>query len=382
MCLKYRIILLLNRINISLGGSNIIILYFKLITHSRIDEVIVYIEEFRNINFKYSVICLQETWLSENDDLSPFQIEGYNCVSQGKSCSNKGSLLLYIDSKVTFETKMNFNMYQHWEGITEKISGNGLPNQLTIFKLSRPPRSNQILKQFIEELTPIIDTIISQNHNIALVGDTNINLLKMHENSIHCDFFDLIMSYSLNPRINLPTRFTETKGTLIDNIFCKLLTPTNINCAGILINKCSDHQPCFIILNAGTKKTHTPNLVKLKIITQNALLNIKNDLMMTNIHGQLDQSPSADVNSNYDIMFNGIHRVVDKHISSKTVKFNKYKHKQSNWITHGVIKSIKYRDKLYKLLKMTPRASVTYTTQQINLKTYKSILKKLFVQPN
>ena len=101
----------------------------------------------------------------------------------------------------------------------------------------------------------------------------------------------------------------ETKGTLIDNILCKLLTPTNINCAGILLNNFSDHQPCFIILNAETKKTHTPNLVKHKIITQNALLNIKNDLMMTNIHGQLDESPNADVNSNYDIMFNEIHRV-------------------------------------------------------------------------
>ena len=44
-----------------------------------------------------------------------------------------------------------------------------------------------------------------------------------------------------------------------------------------------------------------------------------NDLMMTNIHGQLDKSPSADVYSNYDVMFNEIHSVVEKHISSKTV---------------------------------------------------------------
>ena len=53
---------------------------------------------------------------------------------------------------------------------------------------------------------------------------------------------------------------------------------------------------------------------------------------MTNIHGQLDQSPSADVNSSYDIMFTEIHGVVEKHISSKTVKFNKYKRKKSKWI--------------------------------------------------
>ena len=143
--------------------------------NSRYDKLIVYIEELRKINFKYSVICLQETWLSENDDLSPFQIEGYNCVSQVKSCSNKGGLILYKDNTFTFETKMNFNMYQHWEGTTVKHSGNGLPNPLKIFNLYRPPRSNQILKQFIEELTPIIDTMMSQHHNIALVGDTNGN---------------------------------------------------------------------------------------------------------------------------------------------------------------------------------------------------------------
>ena len=95
---------------------------------------------------------------------------------------------------------------------------------------------------------------------------------------------------------------------------------------------------------------------------------------MTNIHGQLDKSPSADINSNYDIMFNEIHRVVEKHVSSKTVKFNQYKHKKSKWITHGVIKSIKYRDQLYKL-KMAPHSSIAYNTQQINLKTGNSILK-------
>ena len=112
----------------------------------------------------------------------------------------------------------------------------------------------------------------------------------MHENAIHCDFFDLLMSYSLNPHITLPTRFTETKGTLIDNIFCKLLTPANINCPGISINTFSDHQPCFMLLNAETKKTHTPNLVKFKVITQKTLLNIKTKLMMTNISSNVQSA--------------------------------------------------------------------------------------------
>ena len=57
---------------------------------------------------------------------------------------------------------------------------------------------------------------------------------------------------------------------------------------------------------------------------------------------------------------------------SKWVKFNKYKYKKSSWITQGLLKSIKYRDKLYKRIKLT---DPNYDTITINLKTYNGILK-------
>ena len=60
---------------------------------------------------------------------------------------------------------------------------------------------------------------------------------------------------------------------------------------------------------------------------------------------------------------------------SKWVKFNKYKHKKSSWITQGLLKSIKYRDILYKRLKLTAPNSANYDTININLKTYNGILK-------
>ncbi len=34
---------------------------------------------------------------------------------------------------------------------------------------------------------------------------------------------------------------------------------------------------------------------------------------------------------------------------SKLVKFSKYKHKKSKWVTFEIIKSIEYRDNLYKI---------------------------------
>ena len=45
----------------------------------------------------------------------------------------------------------------------------------------------------------------------------------------------------------------------------------------------------------------------------------------------------------------------EKHFPNKRVKVNKHKHKLSPWITTGLIKSIEFRDKLYKWLKSCPQ---------------------------
>ena len=41
------------------------------------------------VNFKFSIICLQESWLSDTDDLSLIQLSGYDCISQEKAATIK-----------------------------------------------------------------------------------------------------------------------------------------------------------------------------------------------------------------------------------------------------------------------------------------------------
>ena len=89
----------------------------------------------------------------------------------------------------------------------------------------------------------------------------------------------------------------------------------------------------------------------------------------------LIKKKNADPNSNYTTLCNEILRSKNKHMPSKWVKFNKYKHKKSSWVTQGLLKSIKYRDKLYKRLQLTDPNSANYDTININLKTYNGILK-------
>ena len=58
----------------------------------------------------------------------------------------------------------------------------------------------------------------------------------------------------------------------------------------------------------------------------------------------------------------------------KKVRFNKYKHNKSTWITMGIINSIKYKDKLYRILKPTCQHDESYNVSALNLRVYKNIL--------
>ena len=60
---------------------------------------------------------------------------------------------------------------------------------------------------------------------------------------------------------------------------------------------------------------------------------------------------------------------------TKLVKLNKYKHNKSMWITQGILRSIQYRVKLYKQLKLTHPNSSNYEIININLKTCNTTLK-------
>ena len=77
------------------------------------------------------------------------------------------------------------------------------------------------IKQFINEFTLLIVSLEKYRLNINLAGDYNLNLLKISNNELCNEFFDLITSHSLLPQITLPTRLSQTSGTLIDNILCK-----------------------------------------------------------------------------------------------------------------------------------------------------------------
>ena len=84
----------------------------------------------------------------------------------------------------------------------------------------------------------------------------------------------------------------------------------------------------------------------------------------------------TDPNGSYQTFENLMQNTYERHFPPKRVKFNKYQHKLSNWITTGILKSIEFRDNLYKRLKLCPIESPEYETHKHNLKMYQGYLNQ------
>ena len=179
------------------------------------------------------------------------------------------------------------------------------------------------------------------------------------------------------PEITLPTRFSHRTGTLIDNFLCKLSDISLKSKPGILVDRFSDHQPYFMSINL-----RTVNIIPHKYITINkqtpiAIQNFKEELSSFNIMELLDVNLESNPNNNYDVLHDLICALKQKHFPNKKIKFNKYKHKSTPWITTGILKSIKFKNKIHLALRRTPHESPHYNTIETNLRDYNIILKKL-----
>ena len=139
--------------------------------------------------------------------------------------------------------------------------------------------------------------------------------------------------------------------------------------AGILLNKLSDHQPCFIIFDITVFGCNNPRFTRKYVQLENVIDDINTDIYSSELDDKIGTSLTADHNISYNVIHDIIGKNKNTHVTSKLGKYNKYKHKKSKWITRGLLRSIRFRDNLYKKFKLSNPASREYETLRINIKT-------------
>ena len=93
-------------------------------------------------------------------------------------------------------------------------------------------------------LEPILSIISAENKNCSLVGDFNIDLVKLHSHNDVNNYYNNLINHFFAPYILQPTR-PQSK-TLIDNIF--LNTMEYCSYSGNITIQLSDHLFQFVLL--------------------------------------------------------------------------------------------------------------------------------------
>ena len=351
--------------------------------NAKFDSLLAYIKNAHHQGITFHIVCIQESWLNDDSDLSLFQINGYNCFSRGHRCTTHGGLLTYVDESINaWALDVDINS-QIWEGMFLLITDNHTEKETILGNIYRPPHDNnnkENVQTFVSELNPVLSRLSENNRDFIMAGDFNNNLL--HTNYLNKEHFsdslDLMLGYSMFPKITLPTRFSDNGNScsLIDNIFCKLSSNSISAFAGILLTRISDHCPVFVSFNSAheTWKNKPSKYIRKRINNKGVHESFLADLTGSNIVAELNPDPLCNPNENYDKCHDHLVKLKDKHLP---YKFKKYKHRGSNWITHGVLHSIKYRDGIYKDLRQTNKSSTRYQELKQQLRVYNSILKKV-----
>ena len=197
-----------------------------------------------------------------------------------------------------------------------------------------------------------------------IAGEINIDLLKINERNVFNEYFDSMISHGFSPCITLPTRFSKRSATLIYNFLLKFSEKYGDTSSGILFSDIADHLPYFVCLSTKNSINQVTRSIEIKP-TREFLDNFRQAISNGEMYNLLDKNINADPNNNYNIVHDTIHKARTRHLSTKKVKFNKHKHKKNDWITLGIIKSIKFRNNLYKTLKSTQ----IDTPEHANIKT-------------
>ncbi len=123
--------------------------------HSELD---IFVHDLREKGFEFSTICIQKSWLSNHDHYAPMNITGYVLIPQGKSCSAKGGLIIYLHDQFKYTPKHKVNKSSMWEGQFIKVHGDGLPRKLRMGNII-PCDINENYKNFIDEFKHVISNV-------------------------------------------------------------------------------------------------------------------------------------------------------------------------------------------------------------------------------
>ena len=332
-------------------------------------------------NTAIDILCVSETFISEDTPENICKIPGYNLVHIDRTAQSRGGIAIYISDQFEFKViNLPMKLVQPEMAFIEVTVGK---IKIAVGVLYRSPLIPYTIYAAIHEN---LVTVTSKYDHVILMGDSNVDHLK--PNLPAHKFFTTYVTepFALTQVIDEPTRITAKSSTLIDLILTS--NPENVKAHGVVDTPgVSDH--CLIFCAYSIKKPK----FKPKMLTRRDFRNFdpekfKFDMSMAP-WGNIEAVDDDDVDNKVTI-FENIHKeIIDKHAPLRTFRVTR---PATPWLTEEIKDLMdqrdRYKNKFNKNKKPETevifkdlRNQVTHAVRQAKIKVFNDRVNTKFKNP-
>lgn len=299
-------------------------------------------------NTDWDIIALSECWLPHTSFIPA--INGYHYVKTEKNLSQNEGVVVY------FKNHMHLSIsepnIQDANCLTLEIDNNTLV--IALYRPSRYKNADPFLQSLNDFLTGI------NYHNIIVVGDINIDILPGTNDPHSLTYLNLLAYQTI-----LPAHTIVTHGkTCLDHFMLKSKRPAHCYVAKTSI---TDHDSIILIL-----EEHTRSPFKSTIVKKIDYVGLDNAMKNLNVHSIYKTS---DTNAAMSIFVGELNNIINS--NTKVIKISNRQKIKKPWITKGLLKCMKNRDKLHQKSSKNPDDEIIKITYKRYRNFCNSLLKKI-----
>lgn len=304
----------------------------------------------QRLDISSDVIVLTECWLSKQKLNLP-TLDGYYSYKTERNINQNDGLVVYI--KNNLQTTKEEPVSQDSNCLIIKIN----PDTV-VMAIYRPPSQN--LDSFLGSLDTNLK-YLSSYKNIILVGDMNINIASGKTDAHAHSYLNICSFHGL-----LPAHYhtTHQSGSCLDHIILKSKNPSK---TFVINSSLTDHQAVLLTLHI-----NSPRLNCMRSYTKFNMTTLESDIRGINFDPVFN---STDVNFSLSYFIISLQNVIRQNTITKTMP-RKYSCLKP-WVTPGLVRCIRHRDRLHQKSKHAPENEILSITYKRYRNFCNNLLKRI-----
>ena len=318
--------------------------------------------------YEIDLILLCETFITDKN-LYRCSLSNYAFEEIHRKTKIGGGVGIFINKKLKYKLRSDLSIFD--EGIFESVFVEVFSKNRNIVtgEIYRIPNTSE--KTFMDNYSIITEKINSENKDIIIGTDQNLDFLKCEVHTNTANFLNLNLESGLLPTVTKPSRITHNTATLIDNIYVKS-HHVHKSKTFLLTTDISDHLPCLLIIDCDLNTKKEPLEFEHRKLNDKAIENINNHLS----RGDWTILDNMDPDEGYNLLTSTITDALDLFAPVKTVIIPAKYVISEPWMTKGLIKSSRTCDKMYSKVIGLDRTSDKYVKYKKFRNLYNSLKRK------